>query len=163
MKHGPGKPLAKLLTRTLTIFWFLGWATLLLLLVTAIVQIIDFQGIANTIAHMALIGFVLALLFIILQLRKILKTVVDEKPFILSNVARFRSIGYSTLIIGVLMLAKDLYFKGWNTFVILNAGDKGVTTNVQMALPFVIGILALILADIFRLGCEIFEENSLTI
>ncbi len=163
MNVAQGKPLAKLLQRILNVFWFLGWVVLLLLVVTAIVQVIDFRGLANTIAQLALVGFVSALQFIIVQLRRILETVAHEKPFTLANVARFRSIGFTTLAIGGLFLARDLYLKGWNTFVILNADDKGVVTNVQVALPFIIGILALILADIFRLGYDMFEENKLTI
>ncbi len=126
MKNKSGKPLARLLKWTLNVFWFLGWVTLLPLVVTTIVQVIYFPSIANIIAHIALDGFISALLFIVLQLRRILETVIDEKPFTLSNVTRFRSIGYSTLMNGVLVLAKDLYLKGWNTFVILNADEKGL-------------------------------------
>ena len=163
MSKEVGKPLAKLLKRTLDVFWILGWIVLLLLVVTAVVQTIHFQSITNTIALVALVGFVMVLLFIILQLRRILSTVVDDQPFVFANVARFRSIGYSTLVLGALLLVKDLYFKGWNTFVILNADDAGITTNVQVALPFLFGILALLLAEIFKLGYEIYEENRLTI
>lgn len=163
MSKEVGKPLAKLLKRTLDVFWILGWIVLLLLVATAVVQTIHFQSITNTIALVALVGFVMVLLFIILQLRRILSTVVDDQPFVLANVARFRSIGYSTLVLGALLLVKDLYLKGWNTFVILNADDAGITTNVQVALPFLFGILALLLAEIFKLGYEIYEENRLTI
>lgn len=155
------KSLAKVLSCTLKFFWLIGW--IILIPASGVTISGMFRGVANTLANALFLCFVSGLQLIVFQLRKILDTVLEERPFTLANVARIRSIGHVSLALGVIILAKDLYIKGWKTFIILNVDGQGVVTNVQLALPFLIGILALILSDIFRLGYQLYEENSLTI
>jgi len=164
MKYLGKKSISHFLKLILNLFWGLGLITFSIVIISYGFSIINNNSLLNIIGTIGIFIVISAVLFIIYQLRKVLDTLIDEKPFSLINVRRFRYIGYSILLIGVLVFINDLYFKGLlATLTIYDDGGPGIYTNIDVYIPFVLGIFSLILSEIFRIAYKIYEENKLTI
>jgi len=164
MKYLGKKSISYFLKLILNLFWGLGLITFSIVIISYGFSIINNTSLLNIIGTIGMFIVISAVLFIIYQLRKVLDTLIDEKPFSLINVRRFRYIGYSILLIGVLVFINDLYFKGLlATLTIYDDGGPGIYTNIDVYIPFVLGIFSLILSEIFRIAYKIYEDNKLTI
>lgn len=125
-----------------------------------------FYGIPGAFAN--IFGFIYgplligAILVILLQLRKIFISISGDKPFEMKNIVRVRSIGYALLILGVLKLSVFL--------VIVLLQDTSRQRSI-FASKFILdffqflfaGFIILVVAEVFRLGVEMYNENKLTI
>ncbi|MCG8513650.1 MAG: DUF2975 domain-containing protein [Halanaerobiales bacterium] len=162
MKYLGEKSISHILKIILGIFWYIGWLFFLILIISSIISIYRYKGMLNIIATIGVLVIASSILFIIFQLRNILGTLISKNPFSISNVYRFRNIGFSTLLVGIFILVNDLYFKGLRTFTIFD-DSSGLYTNIEIYIPFLLGVFSLILAEIFKIGYQIHEENKLTI
>ena len=162
MKYLGEKSISHILKIILGIFWYIGWLFFLILIIFSIISIYRYKGMLNIIATIGVLVIASSILFIIFQLRNILGTLISKDPFSISNVYRFRNIGFSTLLVGIFILVNDLYFKGLRTFTIFD-DSRGLYTNIEIYIPFLLGVFSLILAEIFKIGYQIHEENKLTI
>ena len=141
-----GMPLGMEITRELTLnptkFWFL---LLIFVSITLIVAVF---------------------IFILLQLRHFLASLTEGKPFIPANARRIRTIG-------IIIIASELFFK-LAMFVgalIIDGAVKIEGTKLawgkliaEIRLPTIfLGIVVLIIAEIFRLGVGMREDQELTI
>ena len=162
MKYLGEKSISHILKIILGIFWYIGWLFFLILIISSIISIYRYKGMLNIIATIGVLVIASSILFIIFQLRNILGTLISKDPFSISNVYRFRNIGFSTLLVGIFILVNDLYFKGLRTFTIFD-DSRGLYTNIEIYIPFLLGVFSLILAEIFKIGYQIHEENKLTI
>lgn len=162
MKYLGEKSISHILKTILGIFWYIGWLAFLILIISSIISIYRYKGMLNIIATIGVLVIASSILFIIFQLRNILGTLISKDPFSISNVYRFRNIGFSTLLVGIFILVNDLYFKGLRTFTIFD-DSSGVYTNIDIYIPFLFGVFSLILAEIFKIAYQIHEENKLTI
>lgn len=164
MKYLGKKSVSHILKIILDVFWVFGWLAFIAVFIASINPIfLNYKNLINTIFTAGIIIIILNIQFIIYQLREITNTLIDNNPFSISNVNKFRYIGYSVLFIGTFLLFKDIYLKGFHTLTILDAGADGVKTNIQVYLPFILGIFSLILSEIFKIAYKINEENKLTI
>lgn len=162
MKYLGEKSISHILKIILGIFWYIGWLFFLILIISSIISIYRYKGMLNIIATIGVLVIASSILFIIFQLRNILGTLISKDPFSISNVYRFRNIGFSTLLVGIFILVNDLYFKGLRTFTIFD-DSSGLYTNIDIYIPFLLGVFSLITAEIFKIGYQIHEENKLTI
>ena len=162
MKYLGEKSISHILKTILGIFWYIGWLAFLILIISSIISIYRYKGMLNIIATIGVLVIASSILFIIFQLRNILGTLRSKNPFSISNVYRFRNIGFSTLLVGIFILVNDLYFKGLRTFTIFD-DSSGLYTNIDIYIPFLFGVFSLILAEIFKIGYQIHKENKLTI
>lgn len=162
MKYLGEKSISHILKIILGIFWYIGWLFFLILIISSIISIYRYKGMLNIIVTIGVLVIASSILFIIFQLRNILGTLISKNPFSISNVYRFRNIGFSTLLVGIFILVNDLYFKGLRTFTIFD-DSSGLYTNIEIYIPFLLGLFSLILAEIFKIGYQIHEENKLTI
>ena len=106
---------------------------------------------------------VFSFMFVIFNLRKILKKLVDRAFFIAESIRRVKIIGY-TIVAGALasgfmasifslLMARDIEIPGVN-----------VTFYYGINLPMVfLGALILVIAQVFRKGFEMQEEQKLTV
>lgn len=107
-----------------------------------------------------LLTFAFFMLSIIMNLRRIILSVLNKNPFIDQNVVRFRRIGYNTLILAI----AGAIMNGQN-----DTGTKIIhikpifSLNPELLLTIIFGVLALVLAEVFRMALEIKNENDLTI
>lgn len=164
MKYMGERSISHFLKLILNLFWGLGLLTYSILIISYGFSIINNNNLINVIGTIGMFIVVSAVLVIIYQLRKVLDTLIDKKPFSLINVRRFHYIGYCILLIGVLIFINDLYFKGLlATLTIYDDGGSGIYTNIDVYILFFTGVFSIILAEIFRIAYKIYEENELTI
>jgi hypothetical protein len=102
-------------------------------------------------------------LFIIWQLRRLLRTFVDGTPFAQTNVRRLRAIAASMLalvLVSAIFNAVIAYILGQQ----FHADGVQLVARSDMSLSTLFAALVLfILAEIFRLGARLEEERSLTV
>lgn len=96
-------------------------------------------------------------LFILFQLRKIVKSVLCKNPFTKENVKRFKNIGKGMIFISVF----NLFF---NNHTGLRFVDLGFLTITPELLVFILlALVALILSEVFEEAIKIKNENDFTI
>ena len=100
------------------------------------------------------------ILYILISLKLIVKTIRQNNPFCTENIKRFKTIGYSIFIIGVLNAV--LNFPGNNDGANLIATPYG-SIKFGIFIYIVLGFLALVLAEVFAEAARIKNENDMTI
>ena len=103
------------------------------------------------------------ILWIVYSLRKIVQSVRQKNPFTSTNGKRLRIIAFSMvgieLIRGLADLTKMLYLEPRLHFeTILIRSDISISLGVIIA-----GLVILVIAEAFRIGAEITEEQELTV
>ena len=103
------------------------------------------------------------ILWIVYSLRKIVQSVRQKNPFTSTNGKRLRIIAFSMvgieLIKGLADLTKMLYLEPRLHFeTILIRSDISISLRVIIA-----GLVILVIAEAFRIGAEITEEQELTV
>lgn len=103
---------------------------------------------------------------VVIQLRNFFSTVIEQKPFVRRNARRIRVIGLAFIIGGA---ARVLYSFGFylylrNTFQIegatlyLDAFKNGINLD-----SILLGVVVLVIAEIFNVGTALHEEQQLTV
>jgi len=161
MKYLGKKSISSFLGTTVNIIWYVG----LILIIPNVVMLLSpsSSGIKQlSVTILYEIAFI-AFLTIIYQLRKILKSLTLKEPFTRENVKSFRIIGISIIFIGLFDLIYNTSKYGINGFYILHLDEQGISSRCGVLIFIFLGILALILGEIFKSAIEIKEENNLTI
>ncbi len=102
------------------------------------------------------------ILLILILLRKIFISISGDQPFELRNIIRVRHIGYAMIILGVLRLTV------FSTFLLIK--EKHFETGIIASNYFInflqylfAGFVILVVAEVFRVGAEMYNENKLTV
>ena len=125
-----------------------------------------FTGIINvkwSIVLTALVGLtnVGFLLYIFILLKKIVTDVKTKRPFSELNVRRFNFIGISFIVAALILpIFNSLLLS--NIFKLLSVDFARVTYTIDIQQVFM-GLLVLVLANIFEYGKNLQEENDLTV
>lgn len=108
-------------------------------------------------------------LYVIGQLRRIMASLVAERPFLAENAGRVRRIGIAALVLALVQWVGNMVA---GTFVVTqisplesfraSGAEARVTANPDMTLVF-FGVLILILAEVFRRGAQLQEDSDLTV
>lgn len=104
-----------------------------------------------------------AVLFVIGQLRAVLRTLRDGQPFVRANAARIRWIAFA-VIAGELARTAIVYFT--NSHAMTHFSATGLQFNARPDLNLVTivhGLVILAIAEVFTAGTRLDEEQSLTI
>lgn len=152
----------------------IGFFVLMILIIAIVFPImkLDEKGVTDTILSV-IFGtlFFSSYLIIIFNLKRVLSSVHGENPFIQDNVTRFRRIGYCIFFIGIIDAIIHYQNRTVSGFmligtkasdIILMGTSKGSLKPIFF-LYLVLGILAFILADVFKMAIDIKDENDLTI
>lgn len=100
-----------------------------------------------------------AILYILYSLKKIILTIEDKKPFDYKNVKRFNHISKSIFLFGLIQSINKLPSqKGF-----LLVGISNFNIHADILIYIILGCLALVLGEVFKLAIEIKDENDLTI
>jgi hypothetical protein len=102
-------------------------------------------------------------LWVIGQLRAVLRTLRDRRPFAPENAARIRRVGYA-VIVGE--LARVALVFGANSYAMTHFSAPGVRFDARPdfnLLALVHGLIILAIAEVFRAGTRLDEDQSLTI
>jgi hypothetical protein len=119
---------------------------------------------ASFIGPLALVVIMLALvLWVLGQLSAVCRTLRDRRPFVPDNAIRIRRIGYA-VILGELARAA-LVFSA-NSYAMTNFTANGLRFDARPdvnAFAIVHGLIILAIAEVFRAGTRLDEDQSLTI
>jgi hypothetical protein len=102
-------------------------------------------------------------LFVLTQLRAVFRALRDGRPFVSANVRRIRWIGMS-VILGELVWSGIVLFE--NRYAATHVAAVGVRFNALPDLNFVAiihGLIILAIAEVFREGTRLEEDQSLTV
>jgi hypothetical protein len=102
-------------------------------------------------------------LYVLYNLRKIFATLVAENPFDCENVVRIRRIGGAVVTGAVL---KSLVQTAFGFLFMRYVSIPGVDFNAKLSLDFAtlfLGLVILVLAEIFHVGSGMQEEQDLTV
>ncbi|MFP4662069.1 MAG: DUF2975 domain-containing protein [Halanaerobiales bacterium] len=106
------------------------------------------------------------LIYNIKQVREILRNTIERgTPFIKENVLRMKSIAYSIFVYAVVSLVLEVYFISTvdeSVFSkISNLEQIEISSRLSIPLwPIVVGVLILILSEIFQYGYELQQDSD---
>jgi hypothetical protein len=103
------------------------------------------------------------LVFILYNLKRILKSVISEGPFNMSNVKSLRNIAKNCFAITVCYLINFFYNNQFSSFSLIKIDAKGIHTDMEFLIFFFAGCFVLILAQIYKQAVEVKEENDFTV
>jgi Protein of unknown function (DUF2975) len=102
-------------------------------------------------------------LYVIDQLRAVLRTLIHGNPFVAENATRIQRVAFA-VIIGE--FARALIVFAENHYAMTNVAIAGLQFDAWPHVSFrtiVYGLIILVIAEIFRAGTRLDEEQSLTI
>ena len=102
-------------------------------------------------------------LFVLGQLRAVFRTLRDGRPFVPANATRIRWIAFA-VIVGELGRALVMYSS--NSYVMTHFSANGLQFDARPDLnvfTIVHGLIILAIAEVFRTGTRLDEDQSLTI
>jgi hypothetical protein len=110
-----------------------------------------------------LVGWLALALWVINQLRGFFRTLRDRKPFVPTNALRLRRIAWA-LIFFELARAAIMFFE--NYYAMTHFSVAGLAFDARPELnvfAIVDGLIILVIAEVFREGTRLADEQSLTI
>jgi hypothetical protein len=114
----------------------------------------------NALVLMSAIGLAL---WVVTELRAVLRTVRDGHPFVAANAGRVRRIAYA-VIVGEFARAAIVYFE--NSYAMTHFSAEGLrfAARADFSVAAIIeGLIILVIAQVFRTGTRLDEEQSLTV
>jgi len=119
---------------------------------------------AAVVVPLTLVALMLGLvLWVIGQLRAVLRTLRDRRPFAPENAARIRRVGYA-VIVGELARAALTF--GANSYAMTHFSATGLRFDARPDInifALVHGLIILAIGEVFRAGTQLDEDQSLTI
>jgi hypothetical protein len=103
------------------------------------------------------------LLWVVTQLRYVFRSLSQGLPFVLANARRIRWVGFA-VIFGEFGRAAIVYFWSYYTSLHFKVDGLRFAASVDMNPITIVGGLAiLVIAEVFREGARLQEDQSLTI
>lgn len=109
------------------------------------------------------LGLLVFMLWILAQLRGLFRTLRDGRPFVAANATRLRRIGWA-VIVAELARTAVIFFE--NYYAMTHFSAAGVTFQAHARVDFSVifdGLVILVIAEVFREGTRLADEQSLTI
>jgi hypothetical protein len=102
-------------------------------------------------------------LWLTTELQKVLRTVRDGKPFAASNAMRMRRIAW-IVIVGELVRATIVYLENSYAATHFTAEGLRFTARADLSVAAIVeGLIILVIAEVFRAGTRLDEDQSLTV
>lgn len=100
---------------------------------------------------------------VVIELKKVIKTLVLENPFTWKNVKALKKITISCFLIAGCYLINFLLNMGKESFNIIYIDAKGVHTDAEIFIFLLVGCFVGILCKVFEQAVKYKEDNDLTI
>jgi hypothetical protein len=97
------------------------------------------------------------------QLRAVFRTLRDGQPFVAANATRIRRIAWAVMV-GELARTAAVYFS--NSYAMTYFSGAGLHFDARLdldVLAIVYGLIILVIAEVFRAGTRLDEDQSLTV
>ncbi|MFZ5968597.1 MAG: DUF2975 domain-containing protein [Bacillota bacterium] len=104
-----------------------------------------------------------SLLFIVYNLRKIIKTLITPDPFVEENVKSLKNIWIGSFIISFCYFVNFFINLDYINYEIIYIDTKGIHTDFEFFIFFFAGLFILVLEKVFKVAVEYKEDNDLTI
>ncbi|WP_373898612.1 DUF2975 domain-containing protein [Haloimpatiens sp. FM7315] len=164
MKYYGKRSLASFLKVLLDILLFIG--TILFVWVSVETLSKGFNNLEfykkMVICFMFILGSI-ALMLVIINLRRIMKSVVDSNPFIKQNVKSLKTISISCFIIANCYLINFFMNIKYGKYNFIFIDKSGIHTDMEFLIFFFAGSFILVLYKVFEKAVEVKEENDFTI
>lgn len=105
----------------------------------------------------------MSLIFIVYNLRKMIRTLITKDPFVRENVKSLRNIWMGSFIISACYFINYFINPNFKDFQIIYIDTKGIHTDLEFFIFFFAGIFIVVLEKVFQAAVEYKEENDLTI
>lgn len=115
-------------------------------------------------ANLSVLVVLLSLvLWLVTQLRRVFRTLRDGQPFAAANVSRIRQVGWA-VILGELARAGTIFFESYYASTHFTVGGIRFVASQDINVAAIFsGLVILIIAEVFREGTRLDEEQSLTV
>ena len=110
-----------------------------------------------------ILGLLVLGMWVVAQLRQIFGTLRDGEPFAAENAARIRRVGIGVILVELLRIGAVLFWSYSAGAIVTANGARFVPTTHITAPAILYGVVILVIAEIFREGARLREEQSLTI
>ena len=119
---------------------------------------------AFRIANLAVVIVMIALgMWVLSQLRAVFRTLRDGQPFVPANTTRIRRIAWA-VIFGEFIRAAIVLFENYYVMTHFQADGLRFYANTELNVFAIInGLIILVIAEVFRAGTRLDEEQSLTV
>lgn len=154
--------LTSMLKIILNILLIIGFGLFIYLSITLLSKQKDYTLSKYIVFSLFTIGSI-SLMFIILNLRKILDSLIYENPFIIDNVKRLKKIAIECFIITFCYIINFLINLNYKNFEFVSIDPKGIHTDMEFLIFLFSGCFILVLSNIFKHAVKVKEENDLTI
>ncbi|MBW7996622.1 MAG: DUF2975 domain-containing protein [Candidatus Glassbacteria bacterium] len=120
---------------------------------------------ANNWTQMAVVPVSFLYLIVAFMLRKIVRTARDGRPFTFDNVRRVRLIGIIIVLYGPLLsLVYYLVSLGYLEYLKIPGAEVSASFNVGWTINLpLLGLLVLVLAQVFDMGVRLQKDSDLTV
>jgi hypothetical protein len=112
------------------------------------------------------IGLMILLIFIlwvVAQLRLVFRSIRNGQPFLPVNAIRIRRIGIA-VILGELTRAIATYLSNYYAMMHFSANGIQFTAPIDISvIALVHGLIIIVIAEVFRMGSQLQEDQSLTV
>lgn len=106
---------------------------------------------------------IISLFLIVLELRKIIGTLIESNPFVRENVVSFKKISVESFIIAGCYISNLIFNSNFKNFKFIYVDNSGIHTDMEFLIFLFAGIFIFILAKVFEKAVEFKEENDFTI
>ncbi|MDU1313641.1 MAG: DUF2975 domain-containing protein [Clostridium septicum] len=106
---------------------------------------------------------IISLFLIVLELRKIIGTLIESNPFVRENVVSFKKISVESFIIAGCYITNLIFNSNFKNFKFIYVDNSGIHTDMEFLIFLFAGIFIFILAKVFEKAVEFKEENDFTI
>lgn len=109
------------------------------------------------------VGFLLGVLWLLIQLRALFRTLRDDRPFLQANATRIQRIGWA-VIVGEIARATIVFFESHYALTHFLADGLRLEAYPRLnVLALINGVMILVAAEVMRRGVNLSEDQSLTI
>lgn len=105
----------------------------------------------------------LSLIFIVYNLRNIIKTLITPDPFTRTNVKSLNHIWKLSFTISICYFINFFINLNEKNFELIYIDSKGIHTDLEFFIFFFAGLFILVLEKVFKVAVEYKEDNDLTI
>jgi hypothetical protein len=164
MKYYGQKSMASVLKRILDFILILGIiATLFIFKDTFINNAINLDYFKKAVIFVLLAVGISCVFLIVVNLRKILLSLVKANPFINENVRALKKVSRECFIIAGCYILNILINSNFKDFNFIYVDGKGIHTDMEFIIFLFAGCFILILAKVFQQAVDYKEEHDFTI
>lgn len=106
---------------------------------------------------------IICVFLIVIQLKRVINTLIEANPFVMDNVKNLRKISVECFIVAGCYLVNFLINLNFKEFKFIYVDSNGIHTDMEFIIFIFAGCFILILSKVFEQAVEYKEENDFTV